>query len=64
MAGCFGNSFWDRAMERQLNQYLDSQDAFYCDNCGYEGHIDDDNIGYDEDTNEVICPKCAIRQEL
>jgi uncharacterized paraquat-inducible protein A len=53
MAGCFGNHPFDRAMERQLFDWLDSQDTVICPNCGFEICIDDF-----EDDEDIVCPKC------
>ena len=36
MAGCFGNHPFDRAMEAELNRYLDSTEPMECELCGEE----------------------------
>lgn len=52
MAGCFGNSPFDRAMEQQLNQYLDS-----CE----EG-FSEDQLMWANDT--PVCPRCGKEIKL
>ena len=56
MAGCFGNSFWDRAMEQQLFNHLAHENDVYCEKCGEEK--DSSEWEYDEEENTVTCPKC------
>ena len=58
MAGCFGNSAYDRYLERQLYDYLDSLDNAECPNCGFKVCLDD----FEED-EEIICPKCETTIE-
>ncbi len=62
MAGCFGNHPFDRAMEQQLNQYLDSMDdeGCYCYSC--EECIPDDDLVWYNDT--PVCPHCESKLEL
>lgn len=61
MAGCFGNSAYDRMMERELYKYLDSLDKWVCPWCNYEGSFDklsDDPDYYNPETDAIKCPKC------
>lgn len=53
MSGCFGNSDYDRYMERELDSYLDSCLDFKCLDCGEEFN----EAALDENDNEV-CPYC------
>ena len=56
MAGCFGNRFFDREMERRLIRHLDEESMFVCPDCGFECSEDDERLGFDEETNQPICP--------
>jgi hypothetical protein len=56
MTGCFGNSMFDKDMERQVNKYCQDYDKVYCEVCGFKGIEDDCN--YIEDKNALVCPKC------
>ena len=58
MAGCFGNSFWDRNMESQLFRHLEEGDTYLCPKCGMTIHIDVDDWAFDDETNTLTC-KCG-----
>lgn len=60
MAGCFGNSVFDRCMEQQLFQYLDYLDDMNCPKCNAE--FNEDDFDWDEDT--FVCPECGEQFEL
>lgn len=56
MAGCYGGHLFDRIMEQQLNNYLDSLDAPYgCDYCEKNFSPDDERIEEDDPR----CPDCG-----
>lgn len=59
MAGCFGNSIFDRCMEQQLDRYLaelDDEDLV-CEECGYKAPLEKwDTLPLDKD--RVYCPEC------
>lgn len=62
MAGCYGNSPEDRARERQLDAYLDSQEIPTCSSCGEL--IDEDNDCMDDPTVCQVCHDLAKEAEL
>ena len=51
MAGCFGNHPYDRYLERQLDEWLDSQEEGFCPNC------EADLTELEED--DIYCPECG-----
>lgn len=61
MAGCFGNSDYDRYLEREVDEYLSRYDEedqqtyvdYKCSECGEEFS------SVYEDDNEGICPHCG-----
>lgn len=60
MAGCFGNSIFDRNMEQQLNEYLRQFDdeRLECDTCGFIADIDEWEVE-ELDKDRVYCPNCG-----
>lgn len=59
MAGIYGNSPEDRYREKQLDDYLDSQEIPTCNSCG--DVLDEDSVSDDEEGN--LCATC-IRYPL
>ena len=55
MAGCFGNHPFDRAMEAELNRYLDSTEPMECEVCGEE-------MDWDGMRERWECPACGAIQ--
>ena len=55
MAGCFGNSDYDRNLERELFDYLDSFNL-RCQHCNFKSPEED--WDYDIETHKLICPNC------
>lgn len=59
MAGCFGNSFFDRSFESELMRHLDDEYASemeFCTDCGTDFNINDSHIDDMEDC--CYCPNC------
>lgn len=63
MAGCYGNHPFDRAMEYQLNQYLDNLDVISCINCEYLSNNENEWV-YIEEEDYVLCPKCGKKNAV
>jgi hypothetical protein len=66
MAGCFGNSIFDRNMEYQLDQYLNSFNDISCTICGDDADndcIDLDGHNYCRycyaEHNGTSCSECG-----
>jgi len=59
MAGIYGNSIYDKDMERKLYKYLDELDIIECPKCMFTESYDVFEKG--EDDYEFICPECGER---
>lgn len=57
MAGCFGNSYFDRCMESQLMKHLDEDSIVYCHHCKEEFNGEEEP--YNEDDDTMVCPFCG-----
>lgn len=55
MAGIFGDSDYDKAFERDLDDYLNGTFNYTCDECGEE--FDEQN--FCELTGSSQCPNCG-----
>lgn len=67
MAGIFGNSDYDRAMERQLHKHLEDEDKWICPWCSYEGSFEklgNDTDTYNPETDAIKCPKCERETKI
>lgn len=54
MAGCFGNSAYDRYLERESDIYNRSFETYECDTCDHVCSIDD----LKEEDGRFYCPEC------
>ena len=55
MAGCYGSDSFDRHFERELDEYLGSQEneEFICEKCGSSDTV------FNDSTNLIRCNNCG-----